>query len=221
MKPNSILSYLLIFAGLLWQPDLRAASTTTEITVPEKSGFVAIIPVAASTKLYAGAMISLNSSGYAVTATDTAGQRVIGRCAATVDNSTGSAGALSVRVRRGVFGYTNSSTNALTQAHVGKFAYVEDDHTVANTATNKTKAGYVVSVETNSAGVTIAWIDFVLHYNSVPTVLSLTSSQNATATATDLATAVAMANALKTNYNALQVDVAALLTALQTAGVVK
>lgn len=41
---------------------------------------------------------------------------------------------------------------------------------------------------------------------------ALTSSQNSTTTASDLATSEALANALKTAYNALQVDVAALRT---------
>lgn len=47
---------------------------------------------------------------------------------------------------------------------------------------------------------------------NVPAVGALTSSQNATAAATDLATAQALANALKTSYNALQTDVATLRT---------
>lgn len=54
---------------------------------------------------------------------------------------------------------------------------------------------------------------------------ALTSSQNATAAATDLPTSEALANALKANYNQLQADVVALrttvnnlLTALQVSG---
>lgn len=43
--------------------------------------------------------------------------------------------------------------------------------------------------------------------------VTLTSSQNATAAATDLATAEALANALKANYNQLQTDVAAIAAA--------
>lgn len=61
--------------------------------------------------------------------------------------------------------------------------------------------------------------------NYVAAIGALTSSQNATAAATDLATAQALANALKANYNQLQTDVAtirtavnAILTSLQTAG---
>lgn len=61
--------------------------------------------------------------------------------------------------------------------------------------------------------------------NVVAAPAALTSSQNATAAATDLATSQALANALKANYNQLQADVVALrttvaniLTELKTAG---
>jgi hypothetical protein len=61
--------------------------------------------------------------------------------------------------------------------------------------------------------------------NFVAADTGLTSSQNATAAAVDLTTTEALANALKANYNQLQVDVANLrtafnaeLAALQTAG---
>lgn len=48
--------------------------------------------------------------------------------------------------------------------------------------------------------------------------VTLTSAQVATANATDLASAIALANALKTALNALQTDVAALNTALTGPG---
>jgi hypothetical protein len=55
----------------------------------------------------------------------------------------------------------------------------------------------------------------------VVVIAALTSVQNATAAAVDLATAEALANALKANYNALQADVAAIGAALATPALVK
>jgi hypothetical protein len=52
-------------------------------------------------------------------------------------------------------------------------------------------------------------------------IAALTSGQNATAAATDLATAEALANALKADYNKLQADHAALAAALATPARVK
>lgn len=53
--------------------------------------------------------------------------------------------------------------------------------------------------------------------NYVAAVGALTSSQEATANGSDLATTQALANSLKTKYNALQTDVATLRTALNAA----
>ncbi len=55
----------------------------------------------------------------------------------------------------------------------------------------------------------------------VVVLAALASVPNATAAAVDLATAEALANALKTNYNALQADVAALATAMATPALIK
>lgn len=52
----------------------------------------------------------------------------------------------------------------------------------------------------------------------VSTAVALTSVQNATAAAVDLASSEALANALKASFNALQTDVAALRAALITNG---
>ena len=208
----------------------HAGSTTSELSAPEMTGYYVDIPIAASTKLYQGAMIALNSSGYAVTATDTAGQRVIGRCEATVDNSSGSAGDKHVRVKRGTFAYANSGTNAITQAYVGKFAYVEDDHTVATTATNKTKAGRVVKIETTPTGKAIVWVDFALHFQAIPTVVTLTqdtltdnsggSASTTIASISDTATKNAIAS-IVAQLAKIKTDLAAVLAADQTAGTIK
>ena len=56
---------------------------------------------------------------------------------------------------------------------------------------------------------------------SAPITVALTSSQNATANASDLGTAITLANALKVSYNAAQVDIAAIRTALITAGILQ
>lgn len=93
------------------------------------------VPVAASAILYNGALVALNLSGYAVPAdATTAGLRVIGVASAKADNTGGSAGAIKVRVERGVFGMKNSATvQALSAADVGRPCFAVDDCTVART----------------------------------------------------------------------------------------
>jgi hypothetical protein len=107
------------------------------------------LPVAAATIIYNGGMVAVNLSGYAVPASADPTLVVIGVAQATVDNSAGSAGALSVPVRRGVFGMVNGgTTDALSAADVGRPCYASDDQTVNRTrAGARPLAGIVHSIE--------------------------------------------------------------------------
>lgn len=89
-------------------------------------------PVAASTTIYQGAMVAVNLSGYLVPASADPLLRVLGRAEEYVDNSSGSAGAKTCKVKRGIFGWTNSGTTfAVADAHVGRLCYAVDDQTVS------------------------------------------------------------------------------------------
>jgi hypothetical protein len=114
-------------------------------------------PVAASTHLYTGALLGLNVSGNLVPAGATA-KKILGRCEAEADNSAGIAGAITARVRQGVFKYANSATtDALTSADEGYACFAVDDQTVARTDSNGTRprAGTVISVETDGVWVQV------------------------------------------------------------------
>jgi hypothetical protein len=96
-------------------------------------------------KVFTGALLAVNSSGYAVKANDAAVEAVIGVAESTVDNSTGSAGDKTVDVwQSGVFDFAFSGT--ATQADVGKKVYAVDDQTVAlaATTTNDNLVGRIV-----------------------------------------------------------------------------
>lgn len=128
---------------------------TTEINTPERPGLTTRYPVAAATIIYAGILAALNSSGYLVPASDTAGLRVVGRAEQTVDNSAGAAGALSCDVKEGVFKFSNSAGDAVDANDVGKTCFVEDDHIVCEAgATHKVQAGRVVAVDSDGV-----WVD--------------------------------------------------------------
>lgn len=135
-------------------PPLQLALiSTAPRNTDERLGQVVAVPMAAE-KIYAGALVAINATGYAANAANTASFAGFGRAEETVDNSGGSAGDLTIDVKRGVFKFANSATNALTQAHVGTIAIVEDNETVASSASNSVKAGLVVEIETDGV-----WID--------------------------------------------------------------
>jgi len=118
---------------------------------PRRNGDQVGHPVAAATKLYAGALLALNATGFAVTAT-AAGNNVVGVNECDADNTNGDDGDVHASARRGVFAFNNSTTHAIARADIGAPAYVEDDNTVAKTGT--AIAGVIVDI--TGEGV---WVD--------------------------------------------------------------
>lgn len=109
---------------------------------------VVVIAVAASKVIYGGAMVALDSDGNAIPAIQDEDLIIVGRAEETVDNATGAAGAVSVKVKRGVFLWDNDSTaaNKVTVAHLFQNCYVLDDCTVTSLATGSSVAGKVVGI---------------------------------------------------------------------------
>lgn len=134
------------------------AAATAPFPAPRHPENEIIAGLAASTKIWAGTMVALNAAGNAIPAADTASTRVVGRAAATVDNSAGSAGDLSIVIERGAFKYNNSAANPVTIASIGLVCYVSDDNTVAVAAgpTNDIKAGIVLRVDSDGVVVDLA-----------------------------------------------------------------
>lgn len=86
-------------------------------------------PVAASTKIYEGTLVFLTASGYADDDTATGVNGFLGIATSYVDNSSGSAGDLSVEVYTdGDFELVGAGT--YSQANVGDIVYAEDNYTI-------------------------------------------------------------------------------------------
>lgn len=131
------------------------SALTKDRATAYRDGIEIDFPVAASSKVYAGSLVCVNSSGYAVPAADSAGFKFIGVAMQQVDNSSGANGARSVRVRRtGTFEFDAAS---ITQAMVGDPMYAVDDHSFDDAAgpTNDIKVGVLVKYESATKG----WID--------------------------------------------------------------
>lgn len=133
------------------------AALTADRNTPVRTGEYAEHPVAAGKKIYAGALVVLNATGYAEPGVTAANVVAIGRAEEQVDNSGGADGDVSVRVRRGIFRYANDGTNTIARTNIGGTAYVVDDQTVASTNGGGTRsaAGEVVDVDSDGAWV---WI---------------------------------------------------------------
>lgn len=114
-------------------------------------------PLAASVKVWKGGIVMRNSAGYLTKGATVTGAFGVGRAEATVDNSAGAAGALSIDYRPGTFRFANFATDLITQADVGKLCYIVDDQTVAKTdgTGTRSRAGIVEGIESSSV-----WVRF-------------------------------------------------------------
>jgi len=113
-------------------------------------------PVAASEKIFGGALTCVNAAGYALEGSDTAGLIFSGIAMNQKDNSDGSNGDLDVVLkRRGLLKVIMDT--AITQANVGDNVFLVDDQTVDLTAnvSNHILCGIIAGyIDT-----THAWID--------------------------------------------------------------
>ncbi|MBE3574548.1 MAG: hypothetical protein IMW99_03700 [Firmicutes bacterium] len=122
-----------------------------------RTGEILVLPVAANAKIYAGALVTLNANGYAVPGSTAVGLRAAGRAEQAVDNTGGADGAVSIKVRRGVFKYKNAAADAMGRQHVLGNCYIVDDETVAATdgAGTRSPAGIVLAVDSDGVWVQI------------------------------------------------------------------
>jgi len=109
--------------------------------------------VAASTLIYAGALICINASGYAVPGSVSATLKAVGRAEDNIDNSAGADGELQVIARKGTFRFDNAGD--ITIAHLETNVYINDDQTVSSVSTGKSVAGKCIEVDADGV-----WVEF-------------------------------------------------------------
>jgi hypothetical protein len=113
-------------------------------------GKQARVPVAASTTIYKGTLVSIDADGYLTDAVDTSAFFFVGVAAETVDNSAGSDGTKDCTVwLEGAFIFT-CTNDAVTDRF--KHVYATDNQTVSTTATTNVGAvGRIIGI--NPGGV--------------------------------------------------------------------
>ncbi|MFA6690750.1 MAG: hypothetical protein WCR98_02090 [Saccharofermentanales bacterium] len=90
-------------------------------------GKVVALPVYTGVTIYAGSLVCVNSSGYAVPAGNTSNYKFVGVARHQADNSGGDSGDINVEVwREGVFDFAATS---IAQSNVGDDMYIVDDQT--------------------------------------------------------------------------------------------
>lgn len=132
------------------------ALTSGRNTVEISDGKILILPVKANTKIYEGSIVMVDA-GFAVQGKKAVDLIAAGRAEEFIDNTGagGINGAKSIKVRRGVFKYSNDTTNPVTEADILKECYVLDDETVTMLSTGTSKAGKVLGLDNDQVIVEI------------------------------------------------------------------
>lgn len=123
---------------------------------PMKDGELVSVPVATNVKIYAGALVAANATGFATPGAVATTLTYLGRAEEYVDNTGGADGAKKVLVHRNkAFKFKNAAADLVTQADLGKTCYIVDDETVAKTNGTSTRsaAGKVICVESDGVWV--------------------------------------------------------------------
>lgn len=115
------------------------------------------VPVAATTTLFGGGLVSLlNTGGNACPAGTASSGAAIGVAKQTTVNS-GAAGAVNAELATGIFRFGNSgSTDTITRVEIGKTCFIVDDQTVAKTDNSAARAAAGKVIDVDAQGV---WVD--------------------------------------------------------------
>lgn len=129
---------------------------TADRMTSSRKGDLLELPVAAGVKIFMGALVMVDN-GYARPGAASTTAVAVGRAVQKVDNTSGAAGAVTVRVERGTYLYKNATADPIAQADLLKAAYVVDDEQVAKTNGTNTRirAGQIVDICADGV-----WVDF-------------------------------------------------------------
>ena len=130
------------------------AALTQDRNTPEREANFLVLPMAAGATIYAGSLVAVNATGQAVPGSTATGLTAAGRAEEYKKNS-GADGAETIKVRRGVFKFQNSGTDAV--ALPLSTCYIVDDQTVAATNGTNTRsaAGKALAIEADGVWVQI------------------------------------------------------------------
>ncbi len=119
-------------------------------STPTKAGELYSLGVGATQKIFQGAIVCRNATGFAVKGATATTLKALGRAEALADNTSGADGAITVAYRSGCFKFANSAAGDLiANADVGNDCFIVDDQTVAKTNGGATRsiAGKIDSVD--------------------------------------------------------------------------
>lgn len=113
----------------------------------EREGKLRFFEKSDSVTVCEGEIGCVDANGAVAAAAAAEGLKALGRIERVEGND--------VRIKKGVFCYQNSATDALSRANIGGDCYIADSTTVCKTKTGKSKAGIVFDVDDRGV-----WVEF-------------------------------------------------------------
>lgn len=135
-----------------------AALTANNDTKARNTGELFADVVKGATRIWAGALVCLDATGYAIPAATALNLVVRGVAQEEANNAAGADGAINVETRRGVFRFANSAAGDLiARAEIGDDCFIVDDQTVAKTNGGGTRstAGKIVDLDAQGVWVRV------------------------------------------------------------------
>ncbi|WP_323005435.1 hypothetical protein [Pseudorhodobacter sp.] len=125
------------------------SALTKDRNTPKRDGDFKVDGVAASTRIFTGALLMRNAAGFLVKGATATGCTGVGRAEEAVDNTGGANGAAQVKYRPGIFLFANLGADLIDQADMGKLCYIVNDQTVAASDGTGTRspAGFVEALD--------------------------------------------------------------------------
>lgn len=123
---------------------------TSPRTVSQIAGILYSFPVKADAVIYQGAIVCVDSTGYAVPAATATGLLAVGFARESQDATGLTSGAVRIEVEEAIVGMKSAGGgDAITFAEIGEIVYLVDDQTVAKTSAGGTRsvAGIVKMIE--------------------------------------------------------------------------
>lgn len=126
------------------------AALTSDRNTARLDGALRQGAVAASTTIYAGAMVMRNATGFLVEGQTATGLVGVGRAEMRADNGSGADGDITCDYRPGVYHFANAAgADEIAAADIGGLCYAVDDQTVAKTdgSSSRSPAGVIDGVD--------------------------------------------------------------------------
>lgn len=134
------------------------AALAADRMTTRRSGVDFSFPVAAATKIFAGAQVAINATNSLVPGAVSTTLQAVGVAIEQADNSAGAADAINCKVQRGVWKMANSAAGDLIERNdIGKQCYIVDDQTVALTSNGATRSVAGVIRDVDASGV---WVEY-------------------------------------------------------------